>query len=44
MMKRIAVNNEIKLYVLANEILERMLTEHKNEVEEIVKEIKIRKG
>jgi len=35
--------NEITMKVLVSEILAKMLTEHKNEVEEIIKEIKILK-
>ena len=43
-LKRKAVVNDIKLYLLVEELLQRMLTEHKEEVEEIIKELKILKS
>ena len=42
-LKSLAAFNDLKIKILASELLARMLVEHKKEVEEIIKEIRIMK-
>lgn len=42
-LKQLAAYNDMKIKILASELLARMFTEHEKEVEEIIKELRILK-
>lgn len=43
-LKQLAAFNDMKIKILASELLARMLIEHQKEVEEVIKELRITKS